>query len=126
MIELFINKDSLIINGISMGQYLIQVEYQYPKLWGKDSGRNLAGDQSGTLLGVFPKLILQFRKLSKEELQLLAPIFDSQYQNVTYYDPVKQTSTTMKTYTGDWSVVNKGIGRNENFQISFIATSRRR
>ena len=60
---MFINKDSLIINGISMGQYLVQVEYQYPKLWGSDSGRNLAGDQTGTLLGIFPKLILQFRKL---------------------------------------------------------------
>ena len=39
---MFINKDSLIINGISMGQYLVQVEYSYPKLWGSDSGRNLA------------------------------------------------------------------------------------
>lgn len=123
---MFINKDSLIINGISMGQYLVQVEYQYPKLWGSDSGRNLAGDQTGTLIGVFPKLILQFRKLTPQELQTLAPIFDSQQQNVTYYDPLKQSNITISTYTGDWSVVNKSIGKNEGFQISFIATSRRR
>lgn len=123
---MFINKDSLIINGISMGQYLVQVEYQYPKLWGEDSGRNLAGDQTGTLLGVFPKLILQFRKLTPQELQTLTPIFDSQNQRVTYYDPFKQNNITITTYTGDWSVVNKGIGINEGFQISFIATSKRR
>lgn len=123
---MFINKDSLIINGISMGQYLVQVEYSYPKLWGSDSGRNLAGDQTGTLIGVFPKLILQFRKLTPQELQTLAPIFDSQQQNVTYYDPFKQSNITISTYTGDWSVVNKSIGKNEGFQISFIATSRRR
>ena len=123
---MFIDKDSLIINGISMGQYLVQVEYSYPKLWGSDSGRNLAGDQTGTLIGVFPKLILQFRKLTPQELQTLAPIFDSQNQRVTYYDPFKQNNITITTYTGDWSVVNKGIGKNEDFQISFIATSRRR
>ena len=123
---MFIDKDSLIINGINMGQYLVQVEYSYPKLWGSDSGRNLAGDQTGTLIGVFPKLILQFRKLTPQELQTLAPIFDSQQQSVTYYDPFKQNNITISTYTGDWSVVNKSIGKNEGFQISFIATSRRR
>ncbi len=123
---MFIDKDSLIINGISMGQYLVQVEYQYPKLWGSDSGRNLAGDQTGTLIGVFPKLILQFRKLTPQELQTLAPIFDSQQQSVTYYDPLKQNNITISTYTGDWSVVNKSIGKNEGFQISFIARTRRR
>lgn len=123
---MFINKDSLIINGISMGRYLVQVEYQYPKLWGSDSGRNLAGDQTGTLIGVFPKLILQFRKLTPQELQTLAPIFDSQQQSVTYYDPFKQNNITISTYTGDWSVVNKSIGKNEGFQISFIARTRRR
>ena len=123
---MFIDKDSLIINGISMGQYLVQVEYQYHKLWGSDSGRNLAGDQTGTSIGVFPKLILQFRKLTPQELQTLAPIFDSQQQSVTYYDPFKQNNITISTYTGDWSVVNKSIGKNEGFQISFIARTRRR
>lgn len=123
---MFIDKNSLVIDGVSMGQYLTQIEYQYPKMWGEDSGRNLAGDQSGTLLGVFPKLILQFRKLSQAELEILAPIFDKKHQTVTYYDPFKQANTTITTYTGDWSIVNKGIGKNEGFQISFISTSRRR
>lgn len=27
---------------VSMGQYLVQAEYQYNKLWASDSGRNLA------------------------------------------------------------------------------------
>ena len=122
---MFIDKNSLIINGISIGQYLVQVEYQYPKLWGNDSGRNLAGEQSGTLLGIFPKIILQFRKLSQQELETIAPVLDSQYQNVTYYDPIKQSNITIKTYTGDWSIVNKNIGKNEGFSISFISASKR-
>ena len=30
---MFINKDSIIINNISMGQYLLQAKYEYNKLW---------------------------------------------------------------------------------------------
>lgn len=122
---MFIGKDSLIIDGVSMGQYLVQVEYMYPKYWGKDTGRNLRGSFSGTLLGVFPKLVLQFRSLSQQELEVIAPILDKQQQTVTYYDPSTKNYKTIHTYSGDWSVVNKGINQNEGFQVSFIAEDRR-
>ena len=29
---------------VALGQYLVEVEYQYNKLWANDSGRNLAGN----------------------------------------------------------------------------------
>lgn len=126
---MYTDKNSLIINNVNVGQYVTQIEYNYPKLWGEDSGRNLAGEQSGTLIGIFPKLVVEFGKLTKSELELLAPIFDSKYQTVTYYDPVKQALTTMTTYTGDWQVVNKGIvsgnRKNYGFSVSFIATKKR-
>lgn len=127
---MFIDKDSLVVNGISIGKYLVQAEYQYPKLWGDDTGRNLAGTFTGTLLGIFPKIIVQFRKLAKDELETIAPILDSQSQSVTYYDPFKKQNTTIQTYTGDWSIVNKSIVghngiKNEGFSISFISTKRR-
>ena len=126
---MFIEKNSIVINGINMGQYLVQAEYQYNKLWASDSGRNLAGVMSGTYLGTFPKLILQFRKLTQAELEIIVPILDSASQSVTYYDPNKKTSTTMTTYTGDYSIVDKGtIGsgkKNEGFSCSFIAVRKR-
>ena len=43
--NVFIDKDSIIINDISMGNYLIQADFEYNKLWSSDSGRNLAGTQ---------------------------------------------------------------------------------
>lgn len=127
---MYIDKDSLIVDGINMGQYLTQVEYGYNKLWGNDSGRNLAGDQSGTLLGIFPKLKLSFRKLTQQELETIAPILDSATQNVTYYDPVLKRLYTMSTYTGDWATTNRNIftnvaKANESFEISFIARKKR-
>lgn len=122
---MFVNKDSVIINNISMGEYLLQADYEYNKLWASDSGRNLAGEQTGTLIGIFPKLVLQFRKLTKDEVHLLAPILDSARQTVQYYDDNKGAMTTMTTYTGDWKLVNKGIQQNEPFNCSFISTKKR-
>lgn len=125
---MFIDKDSLIVNNINLGNYIVESRYGYNKLWSSDSGRNLAGTQSGTLIGIFPKIIVQFRKLTQTELETLAPILDSARQTVQYYDPSKKAMTTMTTYTGDYEVINKGIIghiKNEGFQISFISTKRR-
>ena len=125
---MFIDKDSLIVNGINLGKYIVQATYSYNKLWSSDSGRNLAGVQSGTLIGIFPKIVVQFKKMTQTELETLIPILDSARQTVQYYDPNKKAMTTMTTYTGDYEVVNKGIIghiKNEGFQISFISTKRR-
>ena len=122
---MFVEKDSIVIDGISMGKYLVQAEYEYNKLWASDSGRNLAGTQTGTLIGVFPKLVLQFRSLSQEELHLLAPVLDSERQTTQYYDDNKGAMVTMTTYTGDWKITNRNIGKNEGFTCSFISTKKR-
>lgn len=122
---MFIDKDSIKVNGISFGKYLTQADYQYNKLWAEDSGRNLAGTQSGTLIGIFPKIEMQFRRLTKEEVHEIAPILDSASQTVQYYDDNKGQNVTMATYTGDWTLSNKSINVNEPFSISFISKKRR-
>ena len=126
---MFIDKNSIIIDGVNMGQYLVEAKYGYNKLWGEDTGRNLAGVNSGTLIGIFPKIVLQFRKLTKSELEVIVPILDKVKQRVTYYDPFKKAKITMDTYTGDYEVTNKNIIdgslKNEAFQVSFIAIRKR-
>lgn len=127
---MFIDKDSLIVNGVNFADYVTEVKYGYNKLWAEDSGRNLAGTQSGTLIGIFPKLEVSFKKLTREELETIAPILDKATQNVTYYDPVKKGLYTMSTYTGDWATLNRNtfsnVARaNETFSISFIARKKR-
>lgn len=127
---MFIDIDSIKINlpgesEIDLGQYLVQANFGYHKLWASDSGRNLAGSQTGTLIGIFPKLTLQFRSLNQTELELLVPILDSASQEVTYYDPYKKAETTMSTYAGDWTIANKRVGKNEGFKCSFISKEKR-
>lgn len=123
---MFLNKDSIKVNNISMGQYLLSAKYEYNKLWGTDTGRNLKGKFSGTLVGIFPKITLTFRKLTKAEMNIIAPILDSPSQTVQYYDPKSNANKTISTYTGDWSYENKRIAtKNESFECSFIARERR-
>lgn len=126
---MFIDTNSITINGVSMGQYLVEAKYGYNKLWSSDSGRNLAGTMSGTLVGIFPKLTLQFRRLTKSELEVITPILDSARQTTTYYDPTKQANVTMTTYTGDYEITNKhiinGNSKNEGFSCSVISISKR-
>ena len=123
--DVFIDKNSVIINGVSMGQYIVEAKFSYPKLWASDSGRNLAGKMTGTLICIFPKHILQFRPLTKEEKNIIAPILDSSYQQVTYYDVNKNKNITMTTYTGDWELTNKNLNQNEGFSCSFISAEKR-
>lgn len=122
---MFINKDSIKVDGVSWGKYLVEVKYEYPKLWSSDTGRNLAGTMKGTLKGIFPKFILYFGELSKTEIELIAPKLDAPSQQFTYYDPNKKVNKTITTYTGDWGFASKGILENEPFNISFISTKKR-
>ena len=43
---MFIDVNSIVIDNVSMGQYLLSAKYDYNKLWGSDTGRNLAGKMS--------------------------------------------------------------------------------
>lgn len=127
---MFINNNSIVIDGVNMGQYITEAKFGYNKLFSNDSGRNLSGTMVATLVGIYPKLTLEFRKLTKSEFEIVAPILDKPYQNTTYYDPNKKQNVTMRTYTGDYEVSNKGVVgieglKNESFNCSFIAISKR-
>ena len=112
-----------------MGQYILEAKYAFNKLYAGDSGRSLSGEMSGTLLGIFPKLTLQFGKLTKSQLETIVPILDSARQTVTYYDPNEKTNITMQTYTGDYEITDKYVignsRKNEGFSCSFIAIKKR-
>ena len=126
---MFVDKNSLIIDGTNFGSFILEAKFGYNKLWGSDSGRNLAGTQTGTLIGIFPKIIVQFRKLTKSEVEKIVPILDAARQSVQYYDPRKKKKITMTTYTGDYEITNKNIvnelTKNEGFSISFISVKKR-
>lgn len=124
---MLVNKDSLVINGVSMAKYLIQAEFQFHKTWGEDAGRNtLSGDFSGTFKGIYPEIILTFKRLNQSQIEEIAPILDAPEQSVTYYDPNKKGNLTITTYSDDWGYVNKRISIQEGISLSFIARKKRK
>lgn len=116
-------------NYIDLSSYLVEVKYEYPKLYAEGSGRNLSGAMVSDFLGIFVKIVCQFAPLTKSQLQTIIPILDSPRQIVKYYDPKKQQYVEMETYTGDYSIINKNIvdenTMNEGFEVSFIAVKKR-
>lgn len=125
---MFIDKNSVKVNNISFGQYLLSVRYDYNKLWGSDTGRNLKGKFTGTLVGIFPKLVMNFRKLTKAEMNIVSPILNSDFQTVQYYDPDTNQTETIETYTGDWGYENKKViveKQDGTFECSFTSTEGR-
>ena len=123
---MFIDKNSIKVNNISMGQYLVSAKYEFNKLWASDTGRNLAGKMTGTLIGIFPKITLNFRKLTVAEMNIIEHLLASATQTVKYYDPTNNLEKTISTYTGDWSYENKRIvEKNEPFSCTFISREKR-
>lgn len=123
---MFLDKDSIYMDDISMGQYLTQAKYGYHKIWSSDSGRSLSGKMTGTLVGIFPKFTFSFRSLNPDELTYLAPHFDNARQIIKYIDPNKNTQLSTETYAGDWEIVYKNIKKGQAFDLSFVSVDRRK
>jgi hypothetical protein len=110
---------------IKVAQYITEAKFGYNKVWSNDAGRNLAGKQSGTLVGIFPKIVLTFKPLNKSELNIIAPYLDNPSQKIKYYDPNKDQIITIETYTGDWENTQNNIKETQTFNCSFIAREKR-
>lgn len=118
---MFIDKDSIIINNISMGQYLTSVKYGFYDTWSSNSGFNtLSGNFSGTFKGTYPKLTLNFRPLLPSEIKLLTnSIFRTKKQTIKYYDPSGETKT-ITTHKGDLIYEFFGINKSKGFSYEFV------
>lgn len=120
-----INTDSIKLNNLSMGQYLTGATLGYYKLWSPDTGRNMAGTNYGTLVGIFPKLRLNIRKTNNDEIALIATELNKANITTTYYDVESKTSKTMSSYAGDIEIPIKRLNSYEGFEASVIANSKR-
>lgn len=117
---MFIEKDSIIVNGISLGQYLTKAKYGFFDVWSDDTGYTLSNKFIGTFRGTFPKLTLTFRPLNQTELSYLTNnIFRTQIQTLRYYDP-QLGYKTISTHKGDTEYECTKIGRSKEFNFSLV------
>lgn len=118
---MFINKDSVIINGISIGKYVTSIKYGFHDVWSSSAGYNLANKFSGTFKGTFPKFTLVFAKgITMEDLTILTnAIFRKPTQTITYDDPSGERKT-ITTHKGDLVLDFYGINKKNGFQYELV------
>ena len=121
---MYINTNSVLIDGVSLSNYITSAKFGYHKLWGDDTGRNLNGDFSGTFSGVYPKITLTFKPLNNSEIQTIAPILNKPTQTVTYDDPEKGR-ISINTYNNDWEVTYENISNGKGVTSAFISIKKR-
>lgn len=123
---MLIDKNSLIIDGVSMAQYLTKVKFGYHKIWSSDAGRNMAGTNSGTLVGIFPKITMTFRKLNDEEVGIVLSLFNKAENKVTFYNPdLKRTINNMSCYSNDQEYDQENFGKIEGYSCAVISNKKR-
>ena len=123
---MYINKDSLIINGINIGEYILEATYGFYDTWSSDTGFNtLSGKFSGTFKGTYPKITIKFAKsLSIDDLKMLTTkIIRTTTQTITYDDP-SGTRKTIKTHKGDLSLHFTGINKKDAFTYDFVGNDK--
>lgn len=123
---MLIDKNSLIIDGVEMAQYLIKAKFGYHKIWSSKSGRNMAGDNSGTLVGIFPKITMTFRKLNEGEVGVILSLFNKAENKVTFYNPdLKKKITNMSCYSNDQEMDQEYLGKIAGYSSAVIANKSR-
>lgn len=123
---MFIDKESLIINGVNMGKYITEATYGYYDTWSSDTGFNtLSGNFSGTFKGTYPKISVKFAKsLTIEDLkELTTKIFRTVYQTITFYD-LDGKKKTITTHKGDLSIRFIGINKKDGFSYEFVGNKK--
>lgn len=92
----------LTIDGLSVTD-LKKFDVEYNKLW-KDADRNMSGDVRATLIGVFPKIVVQTNKRTLSQIQALCAKLDKPFFSVTFKDPATGTNKTANYYASDYKV----------------------
>lgn len=122
---MFISTDSLVINGLNMGQYITSAIYGFNDVWGEDTGFNtMSGKFIGTFKGTYPKITLKFAKSLKPSqiTTLTNTIFRTTTQTITYDDP-SGTRKTIQTHKGDLNLTFTGINKQQGFSYDFVGNN---
>lgn len=123
---MLIDKESLIIDNVKMAPYLIDAKFGYHKIWSSKAGRNMAGTNSGTLVGIFPKITMKFKKLNDEETGTILSLFNKAENLVTFYNPdLGRIVEGMSCYSNDQEYSQKHLGKAEGYSSAVIANKAR-
>jgi hypothetical protein len=113
------------IGGLTLTE-MTAYKVNYSKLW-KDADRNMNGDISSTLIGIFPNVDATTTPLTQAQVQVLCAALDQAYFLATIWDPSSGTLKTASYYASDYSItlLNRMTGMYGTVDFSIVPISRR-
>lgn len=112
------------INGVSLTTNQISsYKLTYNKLW-KDADRNMNGDISSTLIGVYPNLSVTTGILPIAKVEALSEAVNDAYFSVTYWDTQKQTNKTANYYAADFDTELTNSCTYGTIEVQLVAVSK--
>ena len=94
---------------------------QRNKLWA-DAGRNMAGNLRSTLIGIFPKLLVEFTYLTRAQMSTVIGLLDNGSFTVEWYDEYTDTVKSGTFYAGDYDIplFSKSTAVYASFSVNLI------
>lgn len=119
------NGELIKLNGKSF-KSIISYKLGRNKLWSSDTGRNMAGSMKGTLIGNFPKIMLEIEPLDAEEMAELEILLDSASIEVEYYNNKYKCTCTADFYANDYEedLLRKSDMQYKSFSVNLIPNER--
>lgn len=107
---------------------LTKYEVAYNKLWASDSGRDMAGENKGTLIGIYPKLQVEVGSYTENEMSLFLSKVNKAEITVSWYDAeIKGLRTNVSYYINDFTISPKSIKtmKYQGFSFNLIPNKKR-
>lgn len=120
-----INHPLIVIGGLTLTE-MVAYKVNYSKLF-KDADRNMNGDISSTLIGIFPNIDATTTPLTQAQAQILCAALDSTFFTATFWDPASSSQKTTNFYASDYSItlLSRVTGMYGTVDFSIIPISRR-
>ena len=117
--------DLIKLNGKSF-KSIISYKLGRNKLWSSDTGRIMACSMKGTLIGHFPKIMLEIEPLDAEEMAELEILLDSASIEVEYYNNKYKCTCTADFYANDYEedLLRKSDMQYKSFPVNLIPNER--
>lgn len=117
--------DLIKLNGKTFNS-IISYKLGRNKLWSSDTGRNMAGSMKGSLVGNFPKIMLEIEPLDAEEMSELELILDSASIEVEYYNNKYKCTCTADYYANDYEedLLRRSDMKYKSFTVNLIPNER--
>jgi len=94
----------IIINGVSLSTSQINdYTLTYSKLW-KNANRDMNGNISATLIGIYPNISVVTSILDFAHAQSLSSALNDDYFSVTYWDTQTSSQKTAQYYAADHDI----------------------